>query len=117
MGGSYGGYAALAGLTFTPDTFAAAISIVGPSNINTLLSTIPPYWAPMIAQFKIRMGDFTTEEGKKFLESRSPLTFVDRIKKPLLIGQGAARKPPELLRRRRGLPRRAPGRPRRAGRG
>jgi dipeptidyl aminopeptidase/acylaminoacyl peptidase len=89
MGGSYGGYAALAGLTFTPDTFAAAISIVGPSNINTLLSTIPPYWAPMIAQFKIRMGDFTTEEGKKFLESRSPLTFVDRIKKPLLIGQGA----------------------------
>ncbi len=89
MGGSYGGYATLAGLTFTPDTFACGVDIVGPSNLNTLLATIPPYWAPMIAQFKVRMGDFTTEEGKRFLESRSPVTFADRIKKPLLIGQGA----------------------------
>lgn len=89
MGGSYGGYATLVGLTFTPDVFAAGVSIVGPSNIVTLLNTIPPYWAPALELFKKRVGDHTTEEGRKFLESRSPLTFVDRIKKPLLIGQGA----------------------------
>ncbi len=89
MGGSYGGYATLVGLTFTPDTFACGVDIVGPSNIATLLSTIPPYWAPMVEQFKKRVGDYTTDDGKKFLASRSPLTFADRIKKPLLIGQGA----------------------------
>ena len=89
MGGSYGGYATLVGLTFTPDTFACGVNIVGVSNINSLLATIPPYWAPMVAQWKTRVGDYTTEEGRKFLDSRSPLTFVDRIKKPLLIGHGA----------------------------
>jgi len=89
MGGSYGGYATLVGLTFTPDVFACGVDIVGPSNIVTLLSTIPPYWAPMVEMWKHRVGDHRTEEGKSFLNQRSPLTFVDRIKKPLLIGQGA----------------------------
>lgn len=89
MGGSYGGYATLVGLTFTPDVFACGVDIVGPSNIRTLLQTIPPYWAPAVAQWKTRVGDHTTEEGRAFLDSRSPLTHVEKIKKPLLIGQGA----------------------------
>jgi dipeptidyl aminopeptidase/acylaminoacyl peptidase len=89
MGGSYGGYATLTGLTFTPDVFAAGVDIVGPSNLVTLLSTIPPYWKPQIELFATRVGDNRTDEGRKFLESRSPLTRVDRISKPLLIGQGA----------------------------
>lgn len=89
MGGSYGGYATLVGLTMTPDVFACGVDIVGPSNIVTLLNTIPPYWKPAIQLFKDRVGDHTTEEGRKFLASRSPLTFVDQIKRPLLIGQGA----------------------------
>jgi dipeptidyl aminopeptidase/acylaminoacyl peptidase len=88
LGGSYGGYAALTGVTFTPDVFAAGVSIVGPSNLVTLLASIPPYWGPMKEMFYTRMGDDRDEAGKKFLESRSPLTFVDRIKRPLLIGQG-----------------------------
>jgi dipeptidyl aminopeptidase/acylaminoacyl peptidase len=89
MGGSYGGYATLVGLTFTPDVFACGVDIVGPSSIITLLSTIPPYWAPLVSLFKTRVGDWTTEEGKKDLLARSPLTRVDKIKRPLLIGQGA----------------------------
>jgi dipeptidyl aminopeptidase/acylaminoacyl peptidase len=89
MGGSYGGYAALTGLTFTPDVFACGISIVGPSNLVTLLNSIPMHWAPMIEMMTSRVGDHRTYEGRKFLESRSPLTFVERISRPLLIGQGA----------------------------
>lgn len=89
MGGSYGGYATLAGLTMTPDVFACGVDIVGPSNIATLLKTIPPYWKPMMDLWKTRVGDVTTPEGQAFLDSRSPLTYVDKIKKPLLIGQGA----------------------------
>ena len=89
MGGSYGGFATLVGLTFTPDTFACGVDIVGPSRIVTLFETIPPYWVAGLNMFKKRVGDHTTEEGRKFLDSRSPLTYVDRIKKPLLIGQGA----------------------------
>ncbi|MCI0461787.1 MAG: S9 family peptidase [Gemmataceae bacterium] len=89
MGGSYGGYATLVGLTFTPEKFACGVDIVGPSNLVTLLNTIPPYWAPAVQLFKDRVGDHTTEEGKKLLQSRSPLTFVDKIRRPLLIGQGA----------------------------
>lgn len=88
MGGSYGGYATLVGLTFTPEVFACGVDIVGPSNLITLLNTIPPYWAPALQLFKTRVGDHQTEEGREFLRSRSPLTFVDRIKKPLLIAQG-----------------------------
>lgn len=89
MGGSYGGYATLVGLTFTPDKFACGVDIVGPSNIVTLLNTIPPYWAPGVQLFKDRVGDHTSEDGKNFLHDRSPLSKVSSIKKPLLIGQGA----------------------------
>ena len=89
MGGSYGGYSTLIGLTFTPDVFACGVDIVGPSNLVTLLNSIPPYWTPMIAEFTQRIGDHRTEEGKKFLFERSALSRVDAIKKPLLIGQGA----------------------------
>ncbi len=89
FGGSYGGYATLVGLTFTPEKFAAGVDIVGPSNLETLLASIPPYWAPMLAIFHQRMGNPTTPEGKKLLEERSPLHRVDRIQRPLLIAQGA----------------------------
>ena len=89
MGGSYGGYATLVGMTFTPETFACGVDIVGPSNLFTLLSTIPPYWAPMVQMFKDRVGDPTTDDGKKLLGERSPLNFVERIRRPLLIAQGA----------------------------
>lgn len=89
MGGSYGGYATLVGLTFTPDTFACGVDIVGPSNLETLLASIPPYWAPVFETFAKRMGDPRTEEGRKLLAERSPLTRVAAINKPLLIGQGA----------------------------
>ncbi|AKM06510.1 alpha/beta hydrolase family protein [Pelagerythrobacter marensis] len=89
MGGSYGGYATLAGLTFTPEKFACGVDIVGPSNLETLLDTIPPYWAPLIEQFHQRMGDPDTPEGLALLKERSPLHSADRITKPLLIGQGA----------------------------
>ena len=89
MGGSYGGYATLVGMTFTPDVFACGVDIVGPSNLRTLLETIPPYWKPQFELFASRVGDPRTEQGRKLLEERSPLTYVDRISKPLLIGQGA----------------------------
>lgn len=89
MGGSYGGYATLVGLTYTPEKFAAGVDIVGPSNLVTLLESIPPYWAPILTVFEQRMGEMKTEEGKAFLRSRSPLFKVDAIRRPLLIGQGA----------------------------
>jgi dipeptidyl aminopeptidase/acylaminoacyl peptidase len=89
MGGSYGGYATLVGLTFTPDVFACGVDVVGPSNLNTLLSSIPPYWAPLLETFARRVGDPRTEEGKKLLDERSPLTRASAIARPLLIGQGA----------------------------
>jgi dipeptidyl aminopeptidase/acylaminoacyl peptidase len=86
-GGSYGGYAALAGATFTPDLFRCAVDIVGPSNLKTLIETIPPYWAPMIAQFHRRVGD--PAKDADFLWSRSPLSRARDIRIPLLIAQGA----------------------------
>jgi dipeptidyl aminopeptidase/acylaminoacyl peptidase len=86
-GGSYGGYAALVGAAFTPELFRCAVDIVGPSNLKTLIETIPPYWAPMIAQFHNRVGDPARDED--FLWSRSPLSRVRDIKIPLLIAQGA----------------------------
>ncbi|MGB9906806.1 MAG: alpha/beta fold hydrolase [Candidatus Saccharicenans sp.] len=89
MGGSYGGYATLVGMTFTPDVFACGVDVVGPSNLRTLLETIPPYWKPELEMFATRVGDPRSEEGQKLLQERSPLTYVDRIKKPLLIVQGA----------------------------
>lgn len=89
MGGSYGGYATLAGLAFTPDVFACGVDIVGPSNLETLLGTIPPYWAPMVKIFHERMGNPETEQGLAMLKAASPLYKADAITKPLLIAQGA----------------------------
>ena len=86
-GGSYGGYAALVGATFTPDLFCCAVDIVGPSNLITLIKTIPPYWSTFLATFHKRVGNPDTEE--EFLKSRSPLFKVDQIKIPMLIAQGA----------------------------
>ncbi|MDA1193861.1 MAG: S9 family peptidase [Planctomycetota bacterium] len=88
MGGSYGGYATLIGLTLTPERFACGVDIVGPSNLQTLLASIPPYWKPMLDMFASRVGDPRTEEGRALLAERSPLTHVEHITKPLLIGQG-----------------------------
>ena len=84
MGGSYGGYATLAGVTFSPDAFACGVDIVGPSNLNTLLKTIPPYWSTLLSTFHKRMGD-----SEEFLNTQSPLFKANQIKVPLLIGQGA----------------------------
>ena len=89
MGGSYGGYATLVGLTFTPELFACGVDIVGPSNLETLLETIPPYWEAAREQFHQRMGDPRHAEGLQMLKDRSPLYKADRIIRPLLIGQGA----------------------------
>ncbi len=89
MGGSYGGYATLVGLTFTPETFVCGVDIVGPSNLQTLLDTIPPYWKAFFENLAKRVGDPRTEEGRQLLQDRSPLNRVDDIKRPLLIGQGA----------------------------
>ena len=89
MGGSYGGYATLAGVAFTPDVYAAAVSIVGPSNLITLLDSIPPYWESGRVFFYKRMGDPTTPQGKAQLQRQSPLNSANKIKTPLLIVQGA----------------------------
>jgi dipeptidyl aminopeptidase/acylaminoacyl peptidase len=89
MGGSYGGYATLVGLTFTPKTFTCGVDLVGISNLNTFLASIPPYWEPWLEYLARRVGDPRTEDGKKLLTERSPLTRADAIERPLLIGQGA----------------------------
>ncbi|MEM6842519.1 MAG: S9 family peptidase [Bacteroidota bacterium] len=89
LGGSYGGYATLAGLAFTPDVYAAGVSIVGPSNLITLLNSIPPYWESIYKLFTERMGDPETPEGRAQLERQSPLNSADQIETPLLVIQGA----------------------------
>ena len=89
LGGSYGGYATRAGVTFTPDLYAAAVDIVGPSNLVTLLETIPPYWESIRKLFYARMGDPATADGKARLERQSPLNHASKIKTPLLVIQGA----------------------------
>jgi dipeptidyl aminopeptidase/acylaminoacyl peptidase len=86
MGGSYGGYATLAGLTFTPDLYACGVDIVGPSNLKTLLESVPPYWAPMRKMWDLRMGE--VDKDSLFNQKISPLFHVDAIKVPLMIGQG-----------------------------
>ena len=86
-GGSFGGYAALVGATFTPDVFCCAVDVVGPSNLKTLIESIPPYWAPIVAQFHERVGNPETEAD--FLWERSPLSKVDQIRIPILVAQGA----------------------------
>lgn len=86
-GGSYGGYAALVGATFTPDLFCCAVDIVGPSNLLSWITSVPPYWAAMRSIMYERIGNPETEE--EFLKSRSPMFKVDQIKIPMLIAQGA----------------------------
>jgi dipeptidyl aminopeptidase/acylaminoacyl peptidase len=88
MGGSYGGYATLVGMTYTPEVFACGVDIVGPSSLVTLLQNVPDYWQPFMPVMKIRVGDIETEEGRAALNKRSPLNYADKIKRPLLIGQG-----------------------------
>jgi len=88
MGGSYGGYATLAGVTFTPDVYAAAVDYVGPSNLTTLLESIPAYWEAFRQVFYKRMGDPSTAEGKTQLDRQSPLFSANKIKTPLLVVQG-----------------------------
>jgi dipeptidyl aminopeptidase/acylaminoacyl peptidase len=89
MGGSYGGYATLVGLTRNPETYACGIDIVGPSNLETLIRTIPPYWEAIRSLFLKAIGDPDTEDGLSLLRERSPLFQAGRIAKPLLIAQGA----------------------------
>ncbi|MEH6422271.1 S9 family peptidase [Pseudomonas sp. CGJS7] len=90
MGGSYGGYATLVGLTFTPTTFKCGVDIVGPANLVTLINSFPAYWGPQLeSTWYKRVGDPRTEAGRKKLLERSPLTRVDAITRPLLIGHGA----------------------------
>ncbi len=89
MGGSYGGYATLAGVAFTPDTYAAAVAIVAPSNLKTLLESVPPYWEAGRTIFYKRMGDPNTPEGLAQMKRQSPLFSADRIKTPLMVVQGA----------------------------
>lgn len=89
MGGSFGGYCVLAQLAFHPDVFACGVDIVGPSNLMTLLATMPAYWEAMRVQMYARVGDPTTPEGAALLKAHSPLTKADAIRKPLLIAQGA----------------------------
>src|SRR5215471_1703663 len=89
FGGSYGGYAALAGVTVTPQTFACAVDIVGPSNLKTLISSIPPYWKPVRSMFDVRMGNVDDPKDAELVHNASPLFRADKIVRPLLIGQGA----------------------------
>lgn len=88
-GGSYGGYAALAGLTFTPEVFACGIDIVGPSNLVSLIESFPSYWRPILKNYQKRVGDINNPEDRKAMERVSPLFHADKITKPLFIAQGA----------------------------
>ena len=88
-GVSYGGFSTLAGAAFTPDLYAAAVDVVGPSNMVTLLESIPSYWEDARRGLYARMGDPTTPEGRALLMERSPANFTDKIKAPLLVAQGA----------------------------
>jgi dipeptidyl aminopeptidase/acylaminoacyl peptidase len=89
MGTSYGGYATLVGLTRHPELYACGVDIVGPSNLETLLRTIPPYWESIRADLYRAIGDIDTAEGLAQAHERSPLFRAANIRKPLLIAQGA----------------------------
>jgi dipeptidyl aminopeptidase/acylaminoacyl peptidase len=89
FGGSYGGYATLAGLAFTPDLYTAGVSYVGPSNLLTLLASIPPYWAPLKKIFNVRLGNPDDPDDLALLEKMSPINSADQIRVPLLVIQGA----------------------------
>jgi dipeptidyl aminopeptidase/acylaminoacyl peptidase len=88
MGGSYGGYSALVAATKTPERFACIVDLFGPSNLITLMKTIPPYWGPEFSVWKMRVGNPDTEEGQALLAERSPINHLDRATKPILIAQG-----------------------------
>jgi dipeptidyl aminopeptidase/acylaminoacyl peptidase len=88
-GGSYGGYAALAGLAFTPEVYAAGASFVGPSNLFTLLNSIPPYWESVRRQFDYFVGNPSDPADQERLKRQSPLFSVDKMRAPLLVVQGA----------------------------
>lgn len=89
LGISFGGYSALAGLTFTPELFACGVDLVGPANLVTFMQTLPAYWEPTRKQFNERIGNPDSKKGRSLLEKHSPINCVDRICKPLLVGQGA----------------------------
>jgi dipeptidyl aminopeptidase/acylaminoacyl peptidase len=89
MGASYGGYAALVGAAFTPEAFRCAVSIVGPSSLETFLASLPAYWHHELERWARRVGDLRTEVGRALLRERSPLHQAAAISKPLLILQGA----------------------------
>jgi dipeptidyl aminopeptidase/acylaminoacyl peptidase len=89
MGGSYGGYATLAGVAFTPDVYAAAVAVAAPVNLITLLGTIPPYWEAGRIELYSRIANPNTPEGKALLEAESPLNSASKIKTPLMVVQGA----------------------------
>jgi dipeptidyl aminopeptidase/acylaminoacyl peptidase len=89
LGGSYGGYATLAGVAYTPDLYRGAVDIVGPSNLITLLEAIPPYWEAGRKIMYARMADMGTPEGRAWLKERSPLGSADKIKTALMVVQGA----------------------------
>ena len=90
FGGSYGGYATLAGVTFTPDLYAAAVPYVAPSSLITLIESFPAYWRPFLeGSWYKRVGDPADAADRADLEARSPLNFVDRIRTPLLVVHGA----------------------------
>jgi dipeptidyl aminopeptidase/acylaminoacyl peptidase len=88
-GASYGGYAVLAGLAFTPESYRCGVDVVGPSNLKTLFESIPPYWESFRNEFYLRVGDPNDEAGRALLAARSPLTKAASISRPLLIAQGA----------------------------
>lgn len=87
MGGSYGGYAALCAMAFTPGTFACAVDVVGPANLETFMATIPKTWS--LDHFARRVGDPRAEDGRAHLRARSPIHFVDQVRGPILVAHGA----------------------------
>jgi dipeptidyl aminopeptidase/acylaminoacyl peptidase len=89
FGGSYGGYAALVGVTSTPEFFACAVESVGPSNLKTLIDSIPPYWKPIRARFDAHVGNVDDPKDAELIKNASPLFRADKIVRPLLIGHGA----------------------------
>ena len=89
MGGSFGGYSTLAGMTFHPELYAGGVDLVGPSNLMTFIESVPAYWRPLLEMLYQRVGDPRTEDGRALLSKHSPIRYVERISKPLLIAQGA----------------------------
>lgn len=89
LGSSYGGYASLLGLALAPEKFACGVSVYGIANLVTMLQAIPEYWRPLRSLFRNRVGDYTSEAGRERLREQSPITYVERICRPLLLGQGA----------------------------